>query len=381
MTAKENMTEIRDIDNRKETRKTDNRKEMRKTGIQYRIKAITISRSTAVFIMITVLLTMVLFTGCAGNSTNSAAGGMTESAAEQTPVTLVLDWIPNTNHTGFYIAQEKGFFAEEGLTVSIQQPPEDGALALLAAGRADFAISAQESLSTAITADTPLPVVAVATLIQHNTSGILSLKEKGITGPKMMEGYNYATWDTPIEKAILKHCIEAEGGDYEKIEMIPNTVTDVITALKTDIDTVWVFYGWDGIAAEVKGMETNYFHFSDIVPELDFYTPIIASSEKYLKGNVETAQKFLNASARGFEYAIEHPEEAADILCAAVPEIDLELAKASQIYLADQYKAEVDQWGYIDPDRWNAFSQWMFENEIITKEIVAGQGFTNDYLN
>ena len=313
----------------------------------------------------------------AGNE-NSEAAAVPES--EQTDVTLVLDWLPNTNHTGFYIAQAKGYFEDEGLNVEIQQPPEDGALALLAAGRADFAVSAQESLATAITAETPLPVTTIATLIQHNTSGIISLKEKGITGPRQMEGYNYATWDTPIEKAILKHCIEAEGGDYGKIEMIPNTVTDVLTALQTNIDTVWVFYGWDGVATEVKGMETNFFYFSDIVPELDFFTPILVSSDDYLKENSTTAQKFLRASARGFEYAIEHPEEAAEILCTAAPEIDMELATASQLYLADKYKAEVGQWGYIDPARWDAFSAWMFENGIIAKEIPAGYGYTNDYL-
>ena len=373
------------------------------------------TRVVAVAISIMMLTTALLLSGCgssstgSGRNTNNNTGSpttisadstaSTQQGAELTPVggddsretavvpepeqadiTLVLDWLPNTNHTGFYIAQAKGYFAGEGLNVTIQQPPEDGALALLAAGRADFAVSAQESLATAITAETPLPVTTVATLIQHNTSGIISLKEKGITGPRQMEGYNYATWDTPIEKAILKHCIEAEGGDYDKIEMIPNTVTDVLTALQTNIDTVWVFYGWDGVATEVQGMETNFFYFSDIVPELDFFTPILVSSDDYLKENGDVAQRFLCAVACGFEYAIEHPEEAAEILCAAVPEIDPELAKASQLYLADKYKAEVGQWGYIDPARWDAFSAWMFENGIITKEIPEGYGYTNDYL-
>jgi ABC-type nitrate/sulfonate/bicarbonate transport system substrate-binding protein len=331
---------------------------MKETVITMRYKRITAA----------LLLLSVLLAGCAKKS----------AAVDE--VTLVLDWLPNTNHTGFYVALEKGYYAEEGLSVSIEQPPEDGVLPLLASGRADFGITAQESITAAITADSPLPVVAVSALIQHNTSGIISLKEKGITGPKDMENHNYATWDTPIEKAILKRCIENEGGDYDKIEMIPNTVTDVLAALQTNIDTVWIFYGWDGIAAEVKGLDTNYFYFSDFAPELDFYTPVLASSPSYLSANGDTAKKFLKASARGFEYAIEHPEEAAEILCKAAPETDPEIAKASQLYLADQYKAEVDRWGYIDPARWNAFSAWLYDNGVITKALDPGQGFTNDYL-
>ncbi len=293
-------------------------------------------------------------------------------------VTIVLDWDINTNHTGLYVAQNKGFFDELGLYVDIKKPPEDGALSLLAAGRADFAISFQDIIATAISSDSPLPVTAVAAVIQHNTSGIISKKSDGITNFKAMEGKVYATWDDPIEQAIISHCVTQDGGDFEKVTLVPS-VTDVITALKANINTVWVYYAWDGVATQVEEMETNYLPFKDKDAVLDYYTPVIAGNDDYLKDHPETAKKFLAACKKGYEYAIDHPDEAAEILCSYAEGLDLELVKASQQYLKDQYKAEVARWGYIDETRWNNFFSWLYENELVDTDI-SGKAFTNDFL-
>ena len=138
-------------------------------------------------------------------------------------------------------------------------------------------------MASALTAESPLPITAVAALIQHNTSGIISLKKNNITSPKGMAGHTYASWNTPIEKAILKDVIEKDGGNFEQVEMIYNSAQDVVTALQTNIDAVWIYYAWDGIATEVKGLDTNYFAFKDINPALDFYTPILIANDSFLK--------------------------------------------------------------------------------------------------
>ena len=294
-------------------------------------------------------------------------------------VTVVLDWVPNTNHTGLYVALEKGFYKDLGLNVEIMQPPEGGALSLVAAGKAEFAVSFQEEIGPALTSENPLPVVAVASIIDHNVSGIISLKEKGIDSPSKLEGKRYASWDTPFERAILTNIVEGDGGDFSKVELIPNTVTDVISALQTDIDAVWVYYGWDGIATELAGLDTNYIAFRDINPVFDFYTPVLASGTKYLEENEEEAKKFLEATAQGYEYAIANPEEAAEILVKHAPEVDLELAKASQAFLANEYQAEKASWGTIDETRWTTFYDWMYEEGLIGADL-GSQGFTNAYL-
>ncbi|MBR4581213.1 MAG: ABC transporter substrate-binding protein [Lachnospiraceae bacterium] len=296
-----------------------------------------------------------------------------------TEITLVLDWTPNTNHTGFYVALEKGYFEDEGLKVNIVQPPEDGATMMVASGQAQFGIDFQDCLSPVFTSEDEIPVVVVASLIQHNTSGIISLKEDGINSPKDLEGKNYATWDLPIEQAMMKNVVEADGGDFSKVNLIPEYVENEPAALQQDIDAIWVYYAWGGIACKQAGLDTNVFYFKDITPEFDYYSPVILANSNWIKENPKAAKGFLTATKRGYEDAIANPDEAAEILCKQVPELDANLVKESQAWISEQYKADVDRWGYIDQKRWDAFFTWLYENEL-SDEIPAGYGFTNDYL-
>ena len=320
-------------------------------------------------------LAAVMTVGAAGSTTVSAADNETEK------ITFVLDWTPNTNHTGLYVAENLGYFEDQGLEVEIVQPPEGGADALVASGRAQFGVSFQDSMAPGVAGDNALPTTAVAALIQHNTSGIISRKGEGMDTPKGMEGKKYATWDGPIEVAMIQNVVEQDGGDFSKVEMIPSTVTDEVSALESgSVDAIWIFYAWAGVKFELTGVETDYFAFKDINPVFDYYTPVVIANNEFLEEEPETAKKFLTALRDGYEYAIENPEEAADILCEAAPELDPELVLASQEYLKDQYKAEVSQWGYIDPERWNAFYQWLNENGLTEAEIPENAGFSNDYL-
>ena len=300
---------------------------------------------------------------------------------EQEKITFVLDWTPNTNHTGLYVAQNQGYFEEEGLEVEIVQPPEDGADALVASGKAQFGVSFQDSMAPGVAGENALPTTAVAALVQHNASGIISRKGEGMDTPKGMEGKKYATWDAPVEKAMVKNVVEQDGGDFSKVEMIPSTVTDEVSALKSkSVDSIWVFYAWAGVATEVAGLETDYFAFKDMNPVFDYYTPVVIANNSFLEEKPETAKAFLKALKKGYEFAIEKPQEAAQILCEASPELDEKLVLASQEYLKDEYKAEVEQWGYIDPARWNAFYQWLNDNGLAETEIPENAGFSNDYL-
>ena len=81
-----------------------------------------------------------------------------------------------------------------------------------------------------------------------------------------------------------------------------------------------------------------------------------------------------------YEFALENPDEAAEILCEANPDLDEELVKASQKYLSEQYQAEAEKWGYIDAERWNNFYNWLNENDLVETDIPENTGFNNDYL-
>lgn len=294
-------------------------------------------------------------------------------------ITLVLDWTPNTNHTGFYVALNEGYYEEEGLKVNIVQPPEDGATTMVASGQAQFGIDFQDYLPPVFTSEEKIPVTAVAALIQHNTSGIISLKEDNINSPKDLEGKNYATWDLPVEKAMMKNIVEADGGDFSKVNLIPEYVENEAAALQQDIDAIWVYYAWAGISTKQAGLDTNMIYFKDITPEFDYYSPVIVSNTDWLEDNADTAKAFLRATMKGYEYAVNDPDGAAEILVNQVPELSIELVKESQEWLSPQYKAEVDKWGYIDQTRWDAFYKWLFDNGL-SDEIPAGYGFTNEYL-
>lgn len=325
------------------------------------------------FTLLAVML-ITTVTGC-GNSNNETGKNGLEK------ITFVLDWTPNTNHTGLYVALEKGYFEEAGLDVEIVQPPEDGAVVLVASGKAQFGISFQDSLAAALAGDDALPVTAVASVIQHNTSGIISRAGEGMDRPKGMEGHTYATWNGAIELATLEEVVKADGGDYSKVELIPSTVTDEVSALKTNsVDSIWIFYAWAGVKTELEGLDTDYFAFADIDPVFDFYTPVIIGNSEWMAENPDITKAFLSAVKKGYEFAIEDPTAAADILFEAAPELDKDLVYASQEYLKDEYKAEAEQWGYIDPARWNAFYNWINEHGLSEVEIPENTGFNNDYL-
>ncbi len=313
--------------------------------------------------------------------TCAACGKQNHNEEGLTKVTFVLDWTPNTNHTGLYVAQANGYFEEAGLDVEIQQPPEDSSVVLVASGKADFSISFQDSLAPAFAGEDALPVTAVAAVIQHNTSGIISRAGEGMDRPKGMEGHIYATWNGAIELATLEAVVQADGGDFHKIEQIPSTVTDEVSALKSkSVDALWIFYAWAGVKTELEGLDTDYFEFADIDPVFDYYTPVVISGNRFLEQKPETAKAFLGALQKGYEFAMEYPEEAAEILCKAVPELDKELVTASQNYLADKYQADAPYWGYLDAERWNNFYQWVNDNELVEEEVPLNTGFTNEYL-
>ena len=318
---------------------------------------------------------------CGNTATERNSDATAEKSTKNSKkITMVLDWTPNTNHTGIYVAQEKGYFKEAGLDVSVIQPPDNGATDLVASGGAEFGIDFQDTLAAAFSSDSPLPVTAVAAILQHNTSGLISLKKKGIDSPGKLEGHSYATWDSPIEQAVLKNVVEKDGGDFSRVKLISTYVEDIVAALHADIESVWIYYGWDGVKCDMEGLSTNFLPFADMNPTFEYYSPVIIGNNDYMKKNPDTTKAFLSALKKGYEYAAGNPSDAADILLKAVPELDEKLVQKSQEYLSKQYIADAAQWGEIDANRWNGFYQWLNENKLVDNALDENAGFTMDYL-
>ncbi len=324
------------------------------------------------------------FAACSKSNSNSDSSS-DDSTTDLKDITVSLDWTPNTNHTGLYVALQQGYYKDAGLNVKIVQPPEDDAIAACSSGQVQFAVGYQDLLASAFTSDTPMEVTAVAAILQHNTSCIMSKKGEGMDRPKGLEGKEYLTWQAPIELAMMKNVVEADGGDFSKVTQVPNVPTDEAKDVNENPShAIWVYYGWGGINAEVNNIDVDTFFFKDLNSTFDYYSPVLVANNDLIKNDPDTVKAFLAATQKGYEYAVENPDEAAQMLIDGDDTGSLkgseELVKASQKYMADQYISDAPKWGYIDPARWNAFYNWLSEEKIVDKTIPENTGFTNDYL-
>ncbi len=324
-----------------------------------------------------VLVAFIFFaTGCGAEPENDSA---LSNGGDLEEVTVVLDWTPNTNHTGLYVAEHEGYFAEESLDVEILLPGEATPEQLVASGQADFGISYQENVTYARTQD--VPIVSIAAIIQHNTSGFASLKEAGIEKPKDFEGKVYGGWGSPIEEAVMDTIMRIDGADIDQVEYVNIGNTDFFTAVERgDIDFAWIYYGWTGIEAELRDIALNMIYLNEYSDALDYYTPVIITSEKMIAEKEQTVRNFLKAVAKGYQFAIEKPDEAAEILSEAVPELDKDLVKKSQEWLAPRYQDDAPRWGEQKLEIWENFARWMEEHGLLEKTLDSEKAFTNEFL-
>lgn len=293
-------------------------------------------------------------------------------------VIVVLDWYPNTNHTGLYVALDKGYFAEEGLSVSIIEPAKLSAEQMVAMNHAHFGVSFQEFVTFARVEG--LPIVSIAAIVQHNTSGFAWLKSSGISSPKDWEGKTYGAWGTEVEEAILKTIAKKFGIDWNKIRMQTVGQLDFVTGLRQRVfDFQWVFYGWEVIAAKLAGLEVEFLALKDIDEVFDYYTPVLITSERLIQQSPELVRKFLKAVSRGYLYAIKNPEESAKILLKHAPELDEKLVLESQRFLSSKYWEDSPRWGWQDERVWRRFYEWMRENKLVG-ELQIERAFTNEFL-
>lgn len=296
-------------------------------------------------------------------------------------IEFILDWVPNTNHTGLYVAEEMGYFEEAGLDVTIQRPPEGSATELVATGGAEFGIDFQDVIANRFEQD--VPVTAVAAIIKHNTAGILSHADADIQTAADIEGNSYGTWDEEIELALLEQIMEDDGGDFSQVELVPNQADNSIVGLANKMfDTVNIYYAWDGVMADYQDVPTNFFYFTDYSDDLDFYSPVIIGNNDYLENNPEEAASFIQAVKQGYQYTMENPEEAADILIQNASELEeqRDFVVASQEWISEEYAENPENWGYIDEERWNRFYDWLYDNDLVEVDLTETPRFTNEFL-
>jgi len=304
-------------------------------------------------------------------------GCKTDDPARLEKVTILLDWTPNTNYSGLYAAIDQGYYREENLEVEIIQAP-GSVVSMVAAGQAHFGISYQEEVTYARLSD--MPVVSIAAIIQHNTSGFASLKAKGIETPADFEGKSYGGWGSPVEEATIKALMDRYDADFDMVDIITTGEVDSLIVIERQADFAWIYYGWTGIEAGLKGMDLNFIELRQEDPALDYYTPVLISGEKIIAEDPGLVERFMRATSRGYRLAIENPDEAARILLIHAPELDEELVMASQQWLADKYQADAEIWGLQKKETWEVYSHWLYEHGLIEEIQDVEKAFTNAFL-
>ena len=328
------------------------------------------SRATTTVLIITTLVLLVAGVGC-GRSTTAAAH----------KVTVVLDWTPNTNHTGVYLAKQQGAYATAGLDVDIVEPGQSEGLAQVAAGNAQFAFSYAEQVLPVRAQGTP--VVSIAAVLRTNTSSLMSPADRHITRPRDLAGKTYGTFGGPIEEPLIKALVACDGGDPNSVTFVDVGNADYgVGFRKRAYDAVWVFDGWDVIRlrdiAKTPITTIAFRDHLDCIP--DWYTPVIVTSEKILREQPDLVRAFLKATAEGYRTAIATPQAAADALMTAAPESDRALVEASARFLAPFFAATPATWGHQDPAVWESFDAFLRKAKIVTSTSPVTGAFTNDFL-
>jgi len=341
------------------------------------------------FIVILLILAMgLLVVGC--QSADTPPESIDVSAGDENGVTdpvpvqpekiiFALDWTPNTNHSGLYLAAQQGFYAEEGLEVLFQES-DMNFIEMVATESASFGMAGQEQVLQARASSAQIPIVAVAAVIQHNTSGFASPVERNIKSPADFEGMTYSGWGTELELAFIKTLMEKVNADYDQVNIINQSASNFIASMEMEADFAWIYWGWDGVNTEVQDYPIDFILLQDIDPRLDFYSPVLITNETVISENPELIERFLRATAKGYQLAIEEPELAVDAIMAAAPELDEELLLKSQIWLNDQYIDDAPRWGEMKPEIWSNFKDWMLEHNTLESDLDASAAFSNEYL-
>jgi ABC-type nitrate/sulfonate/bicarbonate transport system substrate-binding protein len=321
----------------------------------------------------------------------SAAASPSAPSESPTPATirLALDWTPNTNHTGFFVAQHEGWYADAGITLRILPYSGTAPDTLVGAHQAECGITFQDTLTFAVAVG--VNETSVMAILQRAASQIAVLESSGIKRPRELDGRTYGGFGYPNEVPTVKFVIQHDGGkgDFKNV-VIDTAAYEALYAKRVDFTIP--FTAWEGVEATLRGIKLRYFAFTDYgFP--DFYQVVLACDPEWLALEPDAARRFVAATVRGFELAARTPDEAAAMLVEENPgafDANPGLPKASAEFLA-KGGYYIDDGGEVGPqtlERWQGYSGFLFEQGL----LVDAQGkpltsppdyatlFTNDFL-
>jgi ABC-type nitrate/sulfonate/bicarbonate transport system substrate-binding protein len=337
-------------------------------------------------LLVVLFAVLALAVACGGDDDNG--GGEAPSIDSPQTVRLQLDWTPNTNHIGIYVALANGWYEEAGIDLEILPYGDTNPDTIVANGRADVAVSFPPNVIFSRAAG--LELTSIAAVLQSNPTELTVLADSDIQSPKDFDGKTYAGFGLPYEGPQIRTVVVADGGtgDFE----VATLDTFAYEALYNGrADFTEMFMTWEGIEADLRGIEIRSFKYSDYgVP--DFPGVVLVARTEDVEDGSAKLTKFLEVTRRGYEFAAESPEEASQVFLDHLPDAfpEPELVRRSTDALRSYFVVEGRRWGEQSEDDWKAYSHWFIEQDIVLddddnvieseNDLPGGPLFSNDLL-
>ena len=333
-------------------------------------------RTTAIALALALVALALGLAACGEKSESESGGGEVQS------LSLALDFYPNPDHAGIYMAQKQGFFKEAGLDVSISAPSDPSApLKLVASGQSDLAITYEPEVVLAH--EGGLPVVAIAALVNRPLTSLIWLRSSGIKGVADLKGKTVADAGIPYQEAFLRTILRRAGVDPETVKPV-NVGFGLLPALVGGSAQAML-----GGYSNVEGVDLQQRGKAPVITPVDqlgvptYDELVIVANESKLEEDPEPFRLFLAALERGTEAAVAQPALATEAITEANHDLEPELTaaevKATLPLLAAR---EGDHpYGYMDPKQWEEFAAWMRDEELTSALPSAPELLSNSYLS
>ena len=295
----------------------------------------------------------------------------TADDTEMATVDIELDWYPNTNHAGIYVAQDKGYFADNNLEVEIKQPIDPALVAqLVGTGERDFGVFYQTD--TLLARNEGLPVVAVRSIVQRPLNSIMALESSGITRPRDLRGKKVGYPGIDWNISLLETMLESDGLTLDDVEVVDigwelwrNLATETVDAI------IGGYWSHESFVLEDKGFPVNIIYADEYgVPP--YYEMMLITSERMIEDRPDVVRRFADAFVEGYEWSRDNPEEAIDILLRLNQkqlEDTVHIERMAIPQLRETWVAENGTVGTLTRERWDLVGNFMKEKGYIESDL------------